>query len=49
MSTSTAVESVIERAKFDANGLLPAVVQQHDSREVLMLGWMDAEANACHH
>jgi len=44
MSTSTAVESVIERAKFDANGLLPAVVQQHDSREVLMLGWMDAEA-----
>lgn len=44
MSNSTSVESVIERARFDAQGLLPAIVQQHDSREVLMLGWMDAEA-----
>lgn len=25
-------------------GLLPAVVQQHDTGEVLMLGWMDEEA-----
>ena len=29
---------------FDASGLIPAVVQQHDSREVLMVAWMDAEA-----
>lgn len=27
-----------------AEGLVPAVVQQHDTREVLMLGWMDDEA-----
>ena len=38
------VDEVIDRAHFDANGLLPAVIQQHDTREVLMLGYMDAEA-----
>lgn len=30
--------------KRDANGLVAAVVQQHDSGEVLMVGWMDDEA-----
>jgi phosphoribosyl-AMP cyclohydrolase len=30
--------------KRDADGLVPAVVQQHDTGEVLMLGWMDDEA-----
>ncbi|MDI6692584.1 MAG: phosphoribosyl-AMP cyclohydrolase [Anaerosomatales bacterium] len=30
--------------KFDERGLIPAVVQQHDSGEVLMVAWMDAEA-----
>jgi phosphoribosyl-AMP cyclohydrolase len=30
--------------KHDDHGLVAAVVQQHDSREVLMLGWMDDEA-----
>jgi phosphoribosyl-AMP cyclohydrolase len=30
--------------KRDAHGLVCAVVQQHDSREVLMVGWMDDEA-----
>lgn len=30
--------------KRDANGLLAAVVQDHDTRDVLMLGWMDDEA-----
>lgn len=30
--------------RFDADGLVPAIAQQHDSREVLMLAWMDAEA-----
>ncbi len=32
------------RLKRDAQGLVPAVVQQHDSGEVLMVGWMDDEA-----
>jgi phosphoribosyl-AMP cyclohydrolase len=30
--------------RFDERGLIPAVVQQHDTGEVLMLAWMDAEA-----
>jgi len=38
------VDEIVNRAAFDAHGLLPAVIQQHDTREVLMLGYMDAEA-----
>ena len=38
------LEDVLARARFDANGLLPAIIQQWDSREVLMLGYMDVEA-----
>ena len=36
--------TVAARLKRDADGLVPAVVQQHDSLEVLMVGWMDDEA-----
>ena len=35
---------IAARLKRDAQGLVPAVVQQHDSGEVFMLGWMDDEA-----
>jgi phosphoribosyl-AMP cyclohydrolase len=38
------VDGIHSRARFNADGLLPAIVQQHDTREVLMLGYMDAEA-----
>jgi phosphoribosyl-AMP cyclohydrolase len=31
---------------FDERGLVPAIVQQHDTGEVLMLGWMTAETLA---
>src|ERR1700712_1118858 len=41
---SADVEAVIARATFNEKGLLPAIIQQFDSKEVLMLGWMDAEA-----
>ena len=34
----------IARVRFTADGLVAAVIQQWDTREVLMLGWMDAEA-----
>ena len=36
--------AIAARLKRDAAGLVPAVVQQHDTGEVLMLGWMDDEA-----
>ncbi|MGH6891874.1 MAG: phosphoribosyl-AMP cyclohydrolase [Dongiaceae bacterium] len=29
---------------FDANGLVPAIAQQHDSGEVLMMAWMNRAA-----
>lgn len=31
---------------FNADGLLPAIAQQHDTGEVLMLAWMNAQAVA---
>lgn len=37
-------ESVLDRAVFAPDGLMPAVIQQWDTREVLMLGYMDREA-----
>ena len=37
-------EAVIDRATFNPDGLLPAIIQEADSDRVLMLGWMDAEA-----
>ena len=30
--------------KRDDHGLVAAIIQQHDTGEVLMLGWMDDEA-----
>jgi phosphoribosyl-AMP cyclohydrolase len=36
--------AIAARLKRDANGLVVAVVQQYDTGEVLMVGWMDDEA-----
>ena len=30
--------------KFDASGLIPAIAQQHDTGEVLMMAWMNRAA-----
>jgi len=38
------IEGVLAEIKFDRDGLVPAVAQQHDSGEVLMVAWMDREA-----
>ena len=38
--------AVAARLKRNDAGLVPAVAQQHDTGEVLMLGWMDDEALA---
>jgi phosphoribosyl-AMP cyclohydrolase len=42
--TAETVGEVVDRAVFKDGGLLPAIIQQWDTREVLMLGYMDAEA-----
>jgi len=42
---STALDhTAAARLKRDADGLVAAVVQQHGTGEVLMVGWMDDEA-----
>ncbi|HET6825806.1 MAG TPA: phosphoribosyl-AMP cyclohydrolase [Amnibacterium sp.] len=37
-------EAALATARFGADGLLPAVVQEHATGQVLMVGWMDREA-----
>ena len=34
---------MLEDLRFDERGLIPAVVQQHDTGEVLMVAWMTAD------
>lgn len=41
--TATA-DAIIDKAVFTADGLMPAIIQQWDTGEVLMLAWMDREA-----
>lgn len=40
----TPVDEVVSRVRFDAAGLVPAIVQQWDSGRVLMVAWMDEAA-----
>ena len=42
--TSALDPDIASMLKRDAAGLVCAVVQQHDTGEVLMVGWMDDEA-----
>lgn len=34
----------IDELKFDDRGLIPCIVQQHDTGEVLMMAWMNEES-----
>ncbi len=38
--------ALLDAVAFDADGLVPAITQQHDTGEVLMLAWMDRAALA---
>ena len=40
------VDQVLDAIEFDDDGLVPAVAQQFDSGEVLMMAWMNREAVA---
>lgn len=42
--TGETVPAVIERVHFSDDGLIPAIIQQWDTKDVLMLGYMNAEA-----
>ena len=42
--TPLSAEAFANAAAFDANGLVPAIAQDHASGTVLMLAWMNREA-----
>ena len=39
-----AIEQVLGSLSFNDDGLIPAIAQQHDSGEVLMMAWMNRDA-----
>ncbi len=43
---STATDPLLDSIAFDRDGLVPAIAQQHDSGEVLMMAWMSRAALA---
>ena len=40
------IRTVLETLSFNADGLIPAIAQQHDTGEVLMMAWMNATSIA---
>jgi phosphoribosyl-AMP cyclohydrolase len=41
---SDAIDQALAAIKFDDDGLVPAIAQQHDTGEILMVAWMNREA-----
>ena len=44
--TDTVESAVVAAIRFNADGLVPAIAQQHDTGEVLMMAWMNTDAVA---
>jgi len=44
--STTARDALLAAIKPDAAGLIPAIAQQHDTGEVLMMAWMNKESLA---
>ena len=44
MTPETAIQAAIDQIAFDDRGLVPAVAQDVESGEVLMLAWMNADS-----
>jgi phosphoribosyl-AMP cyclohydrolase len=38
------IDQTIDAISFNGDGLVPAIAQQHDSGEILMMAWMNADA-----
>jgi phosphoribosyl-AMP cyclohydrolase len=38
------MDALLDQIKFDADGLVPAIAQQYDTGEILMLAWMNRDA-----
>jgi phosphoribosyl-AMP cyclohydrolase len=44
--TATTHDELLALVSFNADGLVPAIAQQHDTGEVLMMAWMNRDAIA---
>jgi phosphoribosyl-AMP cyclohydrolase len=44
MSETTASTDWLDHVRWDANGLVPAIAQERDSGDILMVAWMNREA-----
>lgn len=42
--SSPEIEALLGQLNLTADGLIPAIAQQHDSGEVLMMAWMNIES-----
>ncbi len=42
--SATALGALLDQVRYDAQGLIPAVAQDHASGEVLMVAWMNADS-----
>jgi phosphoribosyl-AMP cyclohydrolase len=40
------MDAQLESLKFDSNGLIPAIIQDHATGEVLMMAWMNRDSLA---
>jgi phosphoribosyl-AMP cyclohydrolase len=44
LGTCRPLTEVLDGVRWNADGLVPAIAQQHDSGEVLMMAWMNRES-----
>ncbi|MES2710060.1 MAG: phosphoribosyl-AMP cyclohydrolase [Pseudomonadota bacterium] len=44
LPSENAITAFLAACRFNEAGLIPAIAQQHDTGEVLMLAWMNADA-----
>ena len=44
LGTSFDLDDSLQAIKFNADGLVPAIAQQYDSGEVLMMAWMNLQS-----
>ena len=44
MTNKKIIEQLINTLTFDQNGLIPAIAQQYNTGEVLMMAWMNKES-----
>ena len=38
------MDPLLDKLKFDSNGLIPAIIQDHQTGEVLMMAWMNRDS-----